>query len=137
MKNVIVTINANTRKVNLSKYFLGVNNENLQEKIIVDFSDQVINGDATFEMQRSDGKFSIPLTKITDHYETDIISSMLAKAEKITCQIVILGSNSKEFKSEEFEITILNAINASDSPLQPLPYWAEAELIKINSGTGV
>lgn len=137
MENLIITINANTRKVKLSKLFLGINGENLQGKIIVDFSDQFIDGNSVFEMQRSDGKSSITMTKVTDHYEADIISSLLAKAEKIKCQIRIDGSNDAIFKSEEFEINILQAINAGEAPLQPLPLWAEAELIEINSGNGV
>lgn len=137
MKDLIVTINTNTRKVKLSKHFLGINGENLQGKIIVDFSDQFIDGDAIFEIERSDGKFSFTMTKISEHYEVDIISSLLTKSEKVKCQIRIDGSNDEIFKSEEFEMNVFKAINADETPQQPLPPWAEAELIAINSGVGV
>lgn len=115
MKDLIVTINANSRKPKLTKNFLGINGENLQGNIIIDFEDEFIDGICYLEVNDGNEKYFITMEKVETHYILPIKSSLLRTVGKLPCQIRISSAVDEDvsiFKSEVFEIPVLEAINA-------------------------
>ena len=135
MKDVIFTINANTRKVAKSKDFLGINGENLQNNIIFDFADEFINGIGYLETDDGTNKYLIQLTKVDEHYILPIYNSLLATVGNLTCQfranIAVDASTTAIFKSEKFIIPVLEAINAEIPIPEEYPTWLEQADLKL------
>lgn len=135
MKDVIFTINANTRKVTKTKDFIGINGENLQGNIIVDFADEFIDGYAYLEVDFGTTKGFIGMTKVDSHYVLPIQNSLLAVVGKIYCQIridVAIDANTMSvFKSEIFDIPVLEAINAQGTVPEEYPTWVENADLKL------
>ena len=118
MKDLIVTINANSRKPKLTKNFLGINGENLQGNIIIDFEDEFIDGICYLEVNDGNEKYFITMEKVETHYILPIKSSLLKTVGKLPCQIRISSAVNEDvsvFKSEVFEIPVLEAINAVET----------------------
>lgn len=128
MKYLIVTINANTRKPKLTKNFLGINGENLQGNIIVDFEDEFIDGTCYLEVDDGNEKYLITMEKVESHYILPIKSSLLKTVGKLSCQIRISSSVNEDvsiFKSEVFEILVLEAINAAETIPEQYPTFVD------------
>ena len=65
-KDIIITANSKTSRVDLPTSRLGLNGENLQGNIIVKFSDEFVNGNAILEIQRDDEKYYLTMQKEND-----------------------------------------------------------------------
>ena len=63
MKDLKISVNKETRYVNLSKSIIGVDGENLQEKIVFSFEDEFVDGTARLEFENIDGKQYVLLEK--------------------------------------------------------------------------
>ncbi len=135
MRDLIITINANTRKIKNSKNFLGINGENLNGNLIVDFEDEFIDGFAYLEVFDGSQKYLLTMEKVEDHYVLPILSSLLATVGDLQCQIRInsqFDANSVSiFKSEKFELPVLEAINATETMPEQYPTWIEEADLKI------
>lgn len=135
MKDVIFTVNANTRKVVKTKDFIGINGENLQGNIIVDFSDEFIDGYGYLEVDFGTSKGFLNMTKVDQHYVLPILSSLLTVVGKIYCQVRINvpvdADTMAVFKSEKFEIPVLEAINAEGTIPEDYPTWVEEADLKL------
>lgn len=134
MKDVIFTINANTRKVAKTKDFIGINGEHLQNNIIVDFSDEFINGYGYLEVDNGT-KYLLTMTKVDNHYVLPIRSSLLAVVGKLYCQVrvdvPVDASTMAVFKSEIFDIPVLEALNAEGTIPEDYPTWVEEADLKL------
>lgn len=136
MKDLIITINANTRNALFTRNFIGVNGEYLDGYIKVDFEDEFIDGIATFEFERSDGKYYIEMEKgDDDFYYLQIKSSLLSKAEKLKCQIRIDQAGEEVFKCRRFPLFVLTAVNSATTIPEDYGDWlshANQKLLEID-----
>lgn len=116
MKDLIITINVNTRKASTSKGFVGINGEHLNGNIVVDFIGEFIDGAGFLEIDNGENKYIIGMTKDGEHYSVPIRSSLLTKTTKLKLQfrahIAIDQDTTRIFKSEIIELPVLEAINA-------------------------
>lgn len=114
MKDLNITINANTRQPKFTRNFIGVNGEYLNGYIVVDFEDEFIEGMATLEVEIGANKYMLAMERGADdyYYSVQIKSSLLAKAGKIYCQIRIDTLDDQVFKCRRFPLFVLEAINA-------------------------
>lgn len=116
MKDLIISINANTRKASTSKGFVGINGEHLNGNIVVDFIGEFIDGAGFLEIDNGENKYIIGMTKDGEHYSVPIRSSLLTKTTKLKLQfrahISIDEDTTRIFKSEIIELPVLEAINA-------------------------
>ena len=146
MKDLIITICADTRKVKFNRDFIGISGENLQGKIIVEFSNKADfqNGEARFEVEQKGKKYIINMTlnNIDKTYELPILSSLLSYSCDLKCQITITSQNSDGgngvpvFKSEIFLLPCREAVNATESIPEQYPSWittANAKISEMNS----
>lgn len=115
MKDLIFTIDAETRKVVASKTFMGISGENLQDNIVFDFVNEFIDGSGFFEYSDGVNKYQVAMTKIESRYTLPIASALLIKAGILKTQIRIENTSTGAiFKSRIFNIPVLQAINATD-----------------------
>lgn len=135
MRNLIITINASTRKIETNKNFLGINGENLNGDLIVEFKDEFIDGFAYLEIFDGSQKYLLSMEKVEDHYVLPILSSLLATVGDLQCQIRVnsqFDANSVSiFKSEKFKLPVLEAINATETMPEQYPTWIEEADLKI------
>lgn len=114
MKDLIITIDRDTREVKTNRNFLGFCGENLQGDIIVEFTDKAefVDGTAHFFYENT----GVPMTKDGTNkiYTTPIKSSMLSGAGQLTCQIKVVQSTTNGgqpiFKSDVFKLTCFKAV---------------------------
>lgn len=129
MKDLIITINADNRKVKLNRDFVGLNGENLQGNIVVDFTDKAdfIDGTASLEVEQNGEKYSIAMTKDTTNkiYTLPIKTSLLRYACTMKCQVTIAQAETADgipvFKCEVFNLPCYEAINAVGSIPEQYP----------------
>lgn len=146
MRDLIITICADTRKVKFNRDFIGISGENLQGKIIVEFSNKADfqDGEARFEVEQKGKKYIINMTRnnIDKTYELPILSSLLSYSCDLKCQITITSQNSyggngvSVFKSEIFLLPCCEAVNATESIPEQYPSWittANAKISEMNS----
>lgn len=135
MRNLIITINASTRKIETNKNFLGINGENLNGDLIVEFKDEFIDGFAYLEIFDGSQKYLLSMEKVEEHYVLPILSSLLATVGDLQCQIRVnsqFDANSVSiFKSEKFKLPVLEAINATETMPEQYPTWIEEADLKI------
>lgn len=123
MKDLIITVDCDTRKVKFNREFIGLTGENLQGNIVVDFSDKAdfLDGMACFEVERNGEKYIIPMEQNYSEktYSVPIKSSLLASACEMKCQVVITQAETPTgipvFKSEIFNLPSKEAINAEET----------------------
>ena len=117
MKDIILTINIESREIKKSKNFIGINGENLQNNIIVDFeNDNFVNGTAYFEYEFGSSKYYIQMEKNAEYkyYSIPITSILLENVGELSCQIKI-DNDGPIFKSKIFKMPVYNAINAQET----------------------
>jgi hypothetical protein len=133
VKDLIITICYSTRKVKFNRDFIGLNGENLQGNIIVDFDDKTefVDGTAYFEVEQNGEKYFIEMTKDADNstYSMPIKSSLLKYACTMKCQVVIKQEAGEDgtptFKSMAFQLPCHEAINAIEEIPEQYPSWYE------------
>lgn len=139
MKDLIITICHSTRKVKFNRDFIGLNGENLQGNIVLDFTDKTkfVDGSAIFEVVQNGQKYAIEMTKKAEDktYTLPIKSSLLAYAGTMECQVTILQDETEDgvpvFKTEIFKLPCHNSINATETIPEQYPSWVEKTAEKI------
>ena len=135
-KDIIITANSKTSRVDLPTSRLGLNGENLQGNIIVKFSDEFVNGNAILEIQRDDEKYYLTMQKENESYYLPILSSLLTKATTIIMQIRITEGTSitdiPVWKSNKFYLKVEESINAEITIPEEYPEWIDIANAKLN-----
>lgn len=120
MKDLIITINANTRKASVSKTFAGITGENLQGNIIFDFVGEFIDGTGYLDFDNGQ-KYSVQMTKEENRYTAPIHNSLLQKIGKVKIQLRIEQTTEQTtvaiFKSRIIELPVLEALDQSEMPV--------------------
>ena len=132
--DLIITICRGTRKVKLNKGLIGLNGENLQGNIIVDFTDksEFVEGTASFEVVQKGERYTLNMTADGRNkvYKLPIKASLLRYACDLTCQVVITQAGTADgvpiFKSETFKLVCLEAVNATSTIPDEYPTWEES-----------
>ena len=137
-KNIIVSVNAADGSVYTNAKSLGINGENLEGQIIVEFiNGDFVDGVASIEIERGDEKGFIEMTKDVDTktYRLPIKSSLLSTVGEIKAQVTITqtkkGTEIPVFKSKIFTLTVGEAINATATIPEEYPTWLETANAKI------
>lgn len=128
MKDLIFTIEPETRKVTANKNFIGVSGENLQGNIIAGFKDnQFIDGTGYFEVIINENRYFLQMEKNAEAktYSLPITNSLLQQSGALICQFVINQANDAKFKSQKFNIPVLTAINATQSVPEEYQDWVD------------
>ena len=135
-KDIIITANSKTSRVDLPTSRLGLNGENLQGNLIVKFSDEFVNGNAILEIQRDDEKYYLVMQKENESYYLPILSSLLSETTTIIMQIRITEGTDNElipvWKSNKFYLKVEEAINAEIPIPEEYPEWIDIANSKLN-----
>lgn len=120
MDNVIISVNQDTRYVEVAPRTIAVSGENLQGQFIVEFSEGFIDGKARIDVFicSSGKKGYIELTKKEKTYVCDISKSITEKAGKIKMQLVVeqnaIDGKTPIYKSSIFDVMVEESINAEN-----------------------
>ena len=135
-KDIIITANSKTSRVDLPTSRLGLNGENLQGNIIVKFSDEFVNGNAILEIQRDDEKYYLTMQKENESYYLPILSSLLTNPTTIIMQVRITEGTSITdipiWKSNKFYLKVEESINAEITIPEEYPEWIDIANSKLN-----
>ena len=135
-KDIIITANSKTSRVDLPTSRLGLNGENLQGNIIVKFSDEFVNGNAILEIQRDDEKYYLTMQKENESYYLPILSSLLTNPTTIIMQVRITEGTSITdipiWKSNKFYLKVDESINAETTIPEEYPEWIDIANSKLN-----
>ena len=135
-KDIIITANSKTSRVDLPTSRLGLNGENLQGNIIVKFSDEFVNGNALLEIQRDDEKYYLTMQKENESYYLPILSSLLTNPTTIIMQVRITEGTSitdiPVWKSNKFYLKVEESINAEITIPEEYPEWIDIANAKLN-----
>lgn len=135
-KDIIITANSKTSRVDLPTSRLGLSGENLQGNIIVKFSDEFVNGNAILEIQRDDEKYYLTMQKENESYYLPILSSLLTNPTTIIMQVRITEGTSitdiPVWKSNKFYLKVEESINAEITIPEEYPEWIDIANAKLN-----
>ena len=135
MKEILINVSKETRMVDLSKNFIGVDGENLQNKLVFTFIDEFINGQARLEYEIKGNKNYVVLDKENNTYTTPV-KNVITKEGQIDMQLVITeGTDDEEipvFKSNKFYLFCNSSINAVDEAPDGYELWIEQANAKLN-----
>lgn len=135
-KDIIITANSKTSRVDLPTSRLGLNGENLQGNIIVKFSDEFVNGNAILEIQRDNEKYYLTMQKENESYYLPILSSLLTNPTTIIMQVRITEGTSITdipiWKSNKFYLKVEESINAEITIPEEYPEWIDIANAKLN-----
>ena len=135
-KDIIITANSKTSRVDLPTSRLGLNGENLQGNIIVKFSDEFVNGNTILEIQRDNEKYYLTMQKENESYYLPILSSLLTNPTTIIMQIRITEGTSitdiPVWKSNKFYLKVEESINAEITIPEEYPEWIDIANSKLN-----
>ena len=135
-KDIIITANSKTSRVDLPTSRLGLNGENLQGNIIVKFSDEFVNGNTILEIQRDNEKYYLTMQKENESYYLPILSSLLTNPTTIIMQIRITEGTSITdipiWKSNKFYLKVEESINAEITIPEEYPEWIDIANAKLN-----
>ncbi len=116
MKDIVISVTAGTSEVKANKPVLGVAGEHLQSQLIIEFSDEFIDGTATFEYKTKSGKKgTLALTKDNNVYKAGVTSDLTGEPPELKCQVKIVQATTAQgtpiFKSRIFSLNISDSIN--------------------------
>ena len=135
MKDIEIKISKETRQVDLSKYVIGNDAENLQGNIVFTFTDEFVIGQARLEYETSDTKAYLPLIQEEETYKMPI-KSVITKQGQIYMQLVITEGIDEEeipiFKSNVFYVVVNESINAEIEQPDEYQTWIEIANTKLN-----
>lgn len=140
MKDLVITICRDTRKIKYNRGFIGLTGENLQGNIIVDFENKsdFIDGNARLEVVQQGTPYFLELTKNAEDktYSLPIKSSLLSKDCSIDCQVVIQQAETETgeipiFKTLIFKMPCHTSINATETIPEQYPSWYDHVNAKI------
>lgn len=135
----VIKINNSTKKVVMKKEdrFLGVKGENKYETLKFIFEDNFLDGEGILEIQRNNSqKEYIILEKEEDCYLLEVKNSLLSSEGEIIMQLVVRMANNKVFKSVEFSMQVLKAIEATTEIPDDYETWDStlaAKILEIDS----
>jgi len=132
-----IILNKETRKpVNGDLFELGVDGENLQEKIVFKFEDTFVDGQARVEIELQDEtKTYILIDKVDESYELPIKSVITKEGLNHIELVITQGTNDNEipiFKSEKIPFIIKSSINAVEEAPEGYQQWIDIANAKIN-----
>ena len=108
-----IIISNKTKEVKRGRKYIGVVGENGYETLRFVF-DEFLDGIGILEVQKSNSeKEYIVLEKQEDCYLLEVKNSLLTLEGEITMQLVVRMPNNKVFKSAEFVMNVLKAIEAT------------------------
>ena len=135
MKDIEIKISKETRQVDLSKYVIGNDAENLQGNLVFTFTDEFVIGQARLEYETSDTKAYLPLIQEEETYKMPI-KSVITKQGQIYMQLVITEGIDEEeipiFKSNVFYVVVNESINAEIEQPDEYQTWIEVANTKLN-----
>lgn len=115
MKDIEIRISRETRQVDLSKYVIGNDAENLQGNLVFTFTDEFVIGQARLEYRISEMEAYFPLIQEEESYIMPI-KNVITKQGQIFMQLVITEGIDEEdipiFKSNVFYVVVNESINA-------------------------
>ena len=116
MKDIVISVTAETSDVKFNKPVLAVQGEHLQSQVIVEF-DEFIDGTATLEYKKPSGtKGSLPLTKDGNVYKAGVTKELTNEVPRIGCQVKVVQQATAQgtpiFKSKIFYMTVCECIDA-------------------------
>ena len=134
-----IKINNLTHKVIMKKEdrFIGIKGENKYETLKFTFEDEFLNGEGILEIQKPNSqKEYIILDKEEDCYLLEVKNSLLNLEGEITMQLVVRLTDNKVFKSVEFTMQVLKAIEATTEIPDEYETWDStlaAKILEIDS----
>ena len=134
-----IKINNSTKKVVMKKEdrFLGVKGENKYETLKFTFEDNFLNGEGILEVQKPNSqKEYIILEKEEDCYLLEVKNSLLSVEGEIIMQLVVRMTDNRVFKSVEFSMQVLKAIEATTEIPDEYETWDStlaAKILEIDS----
>ena len=135
-QDILIKVNSNNGRVELPTARLGINGENLQGNIIVDFIDEFVDGTAILEIKRNSEKYYLTMTKENSKYKLPILSSLLSETTTIIMQIRITEGTDDEsipvWKSNKFYLKVEEAINAEIPIPEEYEEWIDIANAKLN-----
>ncbi len=120
MKDIIISLSAETNEVKLNKHEMGIAGEHLQRKFIVDFVDEFIDGTATLEYKKPSGvKGHLDLTKGDKEYSAYVVEELTREKDKVKFQVKIIQETTEAgtpiYKSKIFTLGVGEGINATEN----------------------
>lgn len=119
---MINTININCEHrfvTHKDKDFLGVSNENKVEKLRIELNEEKITENTTPYLEIAfpdNSKKNIQMNRISDTIaEIEIKNSLLTQEGCLKLQFILINNDNTVFKSEIFELKVLEAINATEN----------------------
>lgn len=120
-----------SKEVSKERSNLGIVGENKYETLKFTF-EEFVDGIGTLEIQRANSeKAYIILEKEEDCYLLEVKNSLLTIEGEITMQLVIRKENNVVFKSEEFTMQVLKAIEATTEIPDEYETWDSTLAAKI------
>lgn len=132
MKNIEIKIFKETRMVELNKFILGNDGENLQGNLVFAF-DEFVDGQARLEYAIDGSKYYTMLEKVNETYQAPILS-VITKKGQIDMQVVVTQGTEDIaiFKSNLFYLTCNASINAEMEQPEEYTQWIEVANAKLN-----
>lgn len=134
-----IKINNLTNKVIMKKddRFLGIKGENKYETLKFIFEDNFLDGEGILEIQKPNSqKEYIILEKEEDCYLLEVKNSLLSLEGEIIMQLVVRMTDNIVFKSVEFSMQVLKAIEATTEIPDEYETWDStlaAKILEIDS----
>lgn len=132
MKNIEIKIFKETRMVELNKFIIGNDGENLQGNLVFTF-DEFVDGQARLEYVIDGNKNYIVLEKVGETYQVPVLS-VITKKGQIDMQVVVTQGTEDVaiFKSNLFYLTCNASINAEIEQPEEYMQWIEVANAKLN-----
>lgn len=132
MKNIEIKIFKETRMVELNKFIIGNDGENLQGNLVFTF-DEFVDGQARLEYVIDGNKNYIVLEKVDETYQVPVLS-VITKKGQIDMQVVVTQGTEDVaiFKSNLFYLTCNASINAEIEQPEEYMQWIEVANAKLN-----
>lgn len=134
-----IKINNSTKKIKMNKEdrILGVKGENDYETLKFIFEDDFLDGEGILEIQKPNSqKEYIILEKEEDCYLLEVKNSLLNFEGEIIMQLVVRMTDNRVFKSVEFSMQVLKAIEATTEIPDEYETWDStlaAKILEIDS----
>lgn len=135
MKDILITINRETRMVNLNKSTIGNDGESLQAKLIFSFEDEFVDGQARLEYTIGGQSYYAMVKKVGETYELPVLP-MLTKVGQIDMQLVISSGTEEElsiFKSKMFYLYCNKSINSLIEEVPEYAQWIDIANAKLDA----
>lgn len=120
-----INLMRDSRAVYPDSDILGIDGENKQTYLEFCFIDKFVDGEALLEVQRDNEKYYIILEKNIDKYVLEVKNSLVNKEGSIKFQLRVFNNDNVVFKSQIFELNVLEAINSTEKIPDEYTTWIE------------